>query len=179
MTKIEKSRYCVIFSFFVLVSCQLYATNPTNFLIGAITQSNQQLKIGEQLWFKQHNPHWRFISQKGESWQFGVKSIPMSEFELKKTNYYLAQIHQPKSILLKEYGLLGLEIKESELINSMSLTSPLKILKLSLYSKMTQKNFIQFLIEFNKKDRIYSLNCYPDLEKSCQYLIELIQGVKQ
>lgn len=178
MTKIGKSRYHVIFSFLLLASCQLNAMNPTNLLIGTINQSNQQLKIGNPLWFKHHNPYWHLIDHRDESWLFGVKSAPTTNFELKKTSYHLAQIHQPKSILLKEYGLLGIEIKDSEIIMSKNPTRAATILKLNLYNRSTQKDFIHFLIEFKQKETLYSLNCYPEFEKSCHYLIDLMQTEK-
>lgn len=175
MTKIEKSRYHVKFSFLLLVSCQLYAMNPTKFLIASINQSNQQLKIGDSLWFQTHNPHWRWIERQDDSWKFSVKSAPALNFELKKTAYQLTQIHQTKSILLKEYTLLGIDIKDSNLTTNQKNNRSIAILQLNLFNRSTQQEFIQLLIEFKKKDHLYSLNCYLNLEKTCHDLIELIQ----
>jgi hypothetical protein len=114
-----------------------------------------------------------FLSSSTESmWELKHKKT-QELVQILKTNFKLSDLKKGPQVLLKEYGILGLDILKSNWLEIKK--GDFKVLKLDLQKMSTHQRLIQYLFELPNSSELLVLTCPDTLDVSCQFLIHSLK----
>jgi len=116
---------------------------------------------------------WAIRNQDSNTWELQHNKTKQS-IHLLKTDFKLSDLTQGSQVLLKEFGILGLEILNSSWVHRDSNRSALR---LELRRSSTQQTLIHYLFEIPRapQTNLYALSCSNDLDQDCKDLVKLAQ----
>jgi hypothetical protein len=95
--------------------------------------------------------------------------------QILKTRFKLSDLTKGSQVLLKEYGILGFDIVNSEWLRLDNMKS--HVLKLKLVKMPSKQSATQYLFEMpnSKMSELLVLTCPNELNGPCQFLIQSLK----
>jgi len=138
----------------------------------------RSLQLNQQLQIMNGVGTWRIKSDSSGIWE--IEHLPSHKnVYLLQSAFKLSDLTKGTQVLLKEYGILGIEILNSQLISNHHNSS--MILKLDLKQSSTHLNLTQYLFEiFNQGEYdLFTLTCPSEISESCRAFVNAITKVKK
>lgn len=133
----------------------------------------RDLFLNDAILIKNAATEWHLTNQASHSWEFKHIKTSQSAY-LMLSPISLSDVTGGSQVLLKEYGILGLEILSSKWVTVSHTKS--RLLKLELKQSSSQSSIYQYLFDTNliKEKGLHALTCPLSLEQPCLELASSI-----
>lgn len=167
--------FCLLILLFQSIDTLAYNLRALSLTIHS-SKITQNLQLNQQLQILNGAESWMVTNNSINAWE--IKHLPSQKSAyLHKSSFKLADLTKGTQVLLKEFGILGFEILNSQFISNNQNSG--SILKLDLKQSLTNLNLTQYLIEISseKSSDLYTLSCPSEISTSCTHLVNSIKKV--